>query len=272
MVLALLDTRGTRTYGRWWYRPAQRALRVGTVTPAELVRHTAPAHRTLLLPTVEVGKGFRWNVAERAAVRSEIRRLLHPVLRDPTEDLAALARRAHDFDGTLPELVAGAPATARGGCVAGLEAAILAAVPARPDAQPEFRPAPDRRARAAALKMLSVLHAHRNRYWQQIRWLGDSLASGLITGEDLVLHGAPARHALDPTYLFDHLDRFELPAAEAVAAAHARATALTRAALGDDPDAWWAVARTLPHFPGTLPDLLAAPSHRRTEGGALSTP
>ncbi|CAM5461201.1 hypothetical protein [Streptomyces avidinii] len=62
----------------------------------------------------------------------------------------------------------------------------------------------------------------------------------------------------------DHPDRHDRP--DAVLTARAEADRLFTAALGEDPEAWWRAARTLPEFAGTLPHLLL----RVTEGGSVS--
>ncbi|WP_274562521.1 hypothetical protein [Streptomyces spiramyceticus] len=255
-VLALLDTRGTRTYGRWWYRPAVRAVRTGAITPAELVRHMAPAHRTLLLPTVRVRGGLRLNDAEAAAVREETGRVLHPVLSDRIEDWTDFGRRAHTFDGTLPELAAATGHISTGGPeIEGLSSALLDALPVRRE------PCWDPLARADALKALARLDTDSR---PQYHLRKQALADGLLTGDDIVLHGAPARAAIDEKSWLGHLEHFDRP--QAVVAARTRTTELARAALGEDPEAWWAVARRLPKFEGTFPELLG----RGFRGDSLS--
>ncbi|MFF1839749.1 hypothetical protein ACFVXE_37135 [Streptomyces sp. NPDC058231] len=204
VVLALLDTGGARSYGRWWYRPAVRAVRTGAVTPAELVRHHAPRERTLLLPSIEVRTGLRWNDAERTAVQREIERLLSPADRGSAPGSGSWRTEDSAPSGT-------------GG-------------------------------RAAVLAELAHIES-----WPQIARRKRALAAGLITGDDVILHGAPALRALDERYWLGHLECFDLPGA--VTAAHACVRAFTRAALGEDPGAWWSAAQRLPDFAGTLPEL-----------------
>ncbi|MFG2981041.1 hypothetical protein ACGFYQ_07240 [Streptomyces sp. NPDC048258] len=258
---ALLDTDRWYTSGRQWYRPAVRAVRMGLLTCDELVAHVAPAHRTLLLADLPGTSGLRWTLPERAGMRTAVARTLRP-LRDDPRLWAELLRHAHTFRGTLPVLVArtvrGTLAEPAGGPpVAGLVAAVgrLAPKAAEPVGGVD---------RELALASLAVPV---DSVEEDIRWVRDCLARGLLTGEDVIRHKAPACWALDEDHWLgdvDHPDRHDRP--EAVLAARAEADRLFALALGADPDAWWRVAVTLPDFAGTLPHLLL----RVTEGGSVS--
>ncbi|MGW2997915.1 hypothetical protein ACWDA9_41915, partial [Streptomyces sp. NPDC001193] len=103
---------------------------------------------------------------------------------------------------------------------------------------------------------------------EDVRWVRDCLDRGLLTGADVVRHKLPACWALDEDHWLgdvDHPDRHDRPGA--VLGARAEADRLFALALGEDPDAWWRVARTLPDFAGTLPHLLL----RVTDGDSVST-
>ncbi|MCY0934407.1 hypothetical protein, partial [Streptomyces sp. H34-S4] len=102
--LALLDTRAETSYGRHWSRPAVRSVRTGLATMDELVAHTAPAHRTLLLTGPQAPGGLRWSLPERAEFRSAVGRVLRPLLGHDPRLWAELLRHAPGFPGTLPEL------------------------------------------------------------------------------------------------------------------------------------------------------------------------
>jgi hypothetical protein len=105
---------------------------MGRVTPDELARHVAPAHRALLLartvaPALSdsyagkrfagriepaVRTGLRWNDAEKAVVRSAVRRLLRDTLGVRPETWLAAALLVPGFGDTLPDLTARAAAGA----------------------------------------------------------------------------------------------------------------------------------------------------------------
>ncbi|MFD5143385.1 hypothetical protein [Streptomyces sp. NPDC058401] len=247
--------------GLRWYRPAVRAVRMGRVTHEELVAHVAPAHRTLLLADLTRNSGLRWTLPERTGMRTAVARALRP-LRDDPRLWAELLRHAPAFPGTLPVLVArivrGTLAEpAEGPPVPGLAEAVRSVAPggAEPVAGVD---------RELALASLAVPMESGQ---EDIRWVRDCLARGLLTGEDVIRHKAPACWALDEDHWLgevDHPDRHE-PAAPVIAA-RSEADRLFALALGSDPDAWWAVARTLPDFAGTLPHLLL----RVTDGGSVS--
>ncbi|KJY33779.1 hypothetical protein [Streptomyces katrae] len=92
--LALLDARAGGTYGRHWYRPAVRAVRMGLLTCDELVAHVAPAARTLLLGHLPVTRGLRWTLPEQAEMQSAVHRALRPPLGEDPRLWAALGRAA----------------------------------------------------------------------------------------------------------------------------------------------------------------------------------
>ncbi|MDD9379229.1 hypothetical protein M8Z33_21730 [Streptomyces sp. ZAF1911] len=244
-----------------WHRPAVRAVRMGRVTHEELVAHVAPAHRTLLLTDLTGARGLRWTLPERTGMRTAVARALRP-LRDDPRLWAELLRHAPAFSGTLPVLVARIvrgtlPEPAEGAPVPGLAEAVRSMAPgtAGPVAGVD---------RELALASLAV---PMECVQEDIRWVRDCLARGLLTGEDVIRHKAPACWALDEDHWLgevDHPDRHEPPAP--VLAARSEADRLFALALGSDPDAWWRVASTLPDFAGTLPHLLL----RVTEGGSVS--
>ncbi|MEU9145084.1 hypothetical protein [Streptomyces sp. NPDC048349] len=258
---ALLDTRTQDTRGRSWHRPAVRAVRMGLLTFQELVTHVAPAHRTLLLASLHETSGLRWTLPERAGMQTAVIRALRPLGDDPRL-WAELLRHAHAFRGALPELVTGVVCDtlaepAAGPPVPGLAAAVgrLAPKAAEPFGGVE---------RELALASLGV---PMESVQEDVRWVRDCLARGLLTGEDVIRHKLPACWALDEDHWLgevDHPDRHDRP--EPVLAARAEADRLFAVALGEDPEAWWRVARTLPDFGGTLPHLLL----RVTEGGSVS--
>ena len=207
--LELLDTRGVEQLNRWWYRPAVRVVRIGALSPADVVGRIAPKHRRRLLEYgshPRVRGGLRWNAAELAAVRREVERL--------------------EGRATPPD-----------------PAAVAGWSPADPAAR-------DRALQGVA--RLDCRHAGWSQYLHQVK---DDVRAGVLSGEDVVLHGAPARLSLNENAWLGHLDRFDLP--DAVASAHACVASRTRAALADDPDRWWRACSELPAFTGTLPDLLA---------------
>ncbi|MEU8435435.1 hypothetical protein AB0F18_21465 [Streptomyces sp. NPDC029216] len=262
--LALLDARAGGTYGRHWYRPAVRAVRMGLLTCDELVTHVAPAARTLLLGHLPVTRGLRWSLPEQAEMQSAVHRALRPRLGEDPRLWAELPRRAAGFPGTLPELAA----------------ALAAGTPAVPGAV-RHDPALARAVRHLAPE---TAHAEPAGAWERelalvslavpmdtaaedIRWVRDCLDRGLLTGADVIRHKVPACWALDEDQWLGeigHPDRHDRPAA--VLAARAEADRLFDAALGDDVEAWWRAARALPDFAGTLPELLA----RVTDGDSVS--
>lgn len=208
VLLELLDTRGVERLNRWWYRPAVRAVRIGALSPADVVGRIAPDHRRSLLEHgshPQVRGGLRWNAVELAAVRREIERL--------------------EGRATPPD-------------------------PALTDRQ-----AVDPGARERALQSVACLDRRCAGWSQHLHQVRDDLRAGVLSGEDVVLRGAPARLALNENAWLGHLDRFDLP--EAVAAAHACAGARARAALADDPDRWWRACSELPVFTDSFPALLA---------------
>lgn len=258
---ALLDTGAQPATGHRWYRPAVRSVRMGLLTCEELVAHVAPAHRTLLLALLPETRGLRWSLPERAGMRTAVARALRP-LRDDPRLWAELLRHAPAFPGPLPVLVArivrGTLAGADAGPdVPGLAAAVASLAPGA--TEPVGGVDRELALASLAVPMESVE--------EDIRWVRDCLARGLLTGEDVIRHKAPACWALDEDHWLgavDHPDRHDRP--EPVLAARAEADRLLAMTLGTDPDAWWRVAVTLPDFAGTLPHLLL----RVTEGGSVS--
>ncbi|MFZ3473284.1 hypothetical protein ACODT3_09850 [Streptomyces sp. 4.24] len=257
----LLDLRTARSYGRSWYRPAVRAVRMGLVTQAELVDDVRPAGLALLLAYLPATRGLRWNLTELAGMHTALRRALAPLGDDPRL-WAELLRHAHTFPGPLTELAsrtaAGTlPAPPDGPPLPGLDRAVARLAPASP------RPAGGVE-RELALASLAV---PMETVEEDVRWVRDCLDRRLLTGVDVIRHKLPAVWALDEDHwlgVVDHPDRYDRP--EAVLAARAEADRLFAVALGEDPDAWWRAARTLPDFAGTLPHLLL----RITEGGSVS--
>ncbi|MEU9232755.1 hypothetical protein [Streptomyces subrutilus] len=259
---ALLDAGPQDTRAHRWYRPAVRAVRMGLLTCDELVAHVAPAHRTLLLTDLPATRGLRWSLPERTGMRTAVARALRP-LRDDPRLWSELLRGAPGFRGTLPVLVARIvrgtlPEPAGGGPeIPGLSEAVRSLAPRA--AEPAGGVDRELALASLAVPMPSVE--------EDIRWVRDCLARGLLTGEDVIRHKAPACWALDEGHWLgevDHPDRHDR--AEPVLAARAEADRLFALALGADPDAWWRVAVTLPDFAGTLPHLLL----RVTEGGSVS--
>lgn len=257
----LLDAGTQDTKGYRWYRPAVRAVRMGLLTCDELVAHVAPAHRTLLLADLPEARGLRWSLPERTGMRTAVARALRP-LRDDPRLWAELLRHAPAFRGTLPVLVARIvrgtlPEPAEGLSVPGLAETVRSLAP---KAAPPVGGVDRELALASlAVPMQSVQ--------EDIRWVRDCLARGLLTGQDVIRHKAPACWALDEDHWLgdvNHPDRHDWIAP--VLAARAEADRLFALALGADPDAWWRVAVTLPDFAGTLPHLLL----RVTEGGSVS--
>ncbi|MGW4686931.1 hypothetical protein ACWEPM_18815 [Streptomyces sp. NPDC004244] len=254
--LALLDTRAQEAHGPGWHRPAVRAVRAGTLTFDELAAAVAPAHRTLLLGQQHAAGSLGWNLAERAGMRSALTRVLRPALGDDPRLWAELRRHAPGFRGTLPELAAAvtagaAPRPYPGGGIPGLAQAVDALAPG------SARPAADGVDRELALASLGVPNAMGD-LREDVRWVRACLDRGVLTGTDVVRHKAPAAWALDEDHWLgdtDLPDRHDRPGA--VLAARAEADRLCDAALGTDPDAWWAAARALPDCVGTLPELLA---------------
>ncbi|MFD6967231.1 hypothetical protein [Streptomyces sp. NPDC059949] len=260
-VRAFLAT-GAAQDGRSWYRPAVRAVRMGRVTHEELVAHVAPAHRTLLLARLPGADGLRWTLPEQAGMQTAVQRALRPLGDDPRL-WAELLRHAPGYPGPLPALVAAvadgtAPEPADEGAPGPeLVRAVRRLAPAAPEPFGGVE-------RELALASLAV---PMESVEEDIRWVRDCLDRGLLTGIDVIRHKLPACWALDEDHWLgdvDHPDRHDRP--EAVLAAHAEADRLLALALGDDPEAWWRVARTLPDFAGTLPHLLL----RVTEGGSVS--
>ncbi|MCY0946471.1 hypothetical protein [Streptomyces antarcticus] len=252
-------------YGPSWHRPAVRAVRMGLLTFEELVAHVAPAHRTLLLaePAGPPPRGLRWNLSERTGMRTAVARALRPLGDDPRL-WAELLRHARTAPLPLPELVAGLaggslPGPADGPGPAGLEAAVRSLAPR---AEPGPRGGVERELALASLAVPMETVA------EDIRWVRDCLARGLIDGADVVRHKLPACWALDEDHWLGETytpDRHDRPGP--VLTARAEADRLFALALGEDPDAWWSVARALPEFAGTLPHLLL----RVTDGGSVST-
>lgn len=258
---ALLDAGAQDTDGYRWYRPAVRAVRMGLLTFDELVAHVAPAHRTLLLAHLPETRGLRWSLPEWTGMRTAVARALRP-LRDDPRLWAELLRHAHAFRGTLPVLVARTvrgtlTGPADGPPVPGLATAVGSLAPKA--AEPAGGVERELALASLAVPMESVE--------EDIRWVRNCLERGLLTGEDVIRHKAPACWALDEDHWLGdvfHPDRHDWAAP--VLAARAEADRLFALALGADPDAWWQVARTLPDFAGTLPHLLL----RVTEGGSVS--
>ncbi|MET9465895.1 hypothetical protein ABZY44_14020 [Streptomyces sp. NPDC006544] len=256
----LLDVHTARTHGRSWYRPAVRAVRMGLVTPSELVDDVRPAGLALLLAALPVTRGLRWTLSELAGMHTALRRALAPLGDDPRL-WAELLRHAHSFPGPLTDLVARTAAGTLseppdGPALPGLDRAVARLAPkaARPSGGVE---------RELALASLAV---PMETVEEDIRWVRDCLDRGLLTGVDVIRHKLPAVWALDEEHwlgAIDHPDRYDRP--EAVLAARAEADRLFTVALGEDPDAWWRAASTLPDFAGTLPHLLL----RVTEGGSV---
>ncbi|MFD9335709.1 hypothetical protein ACFWBF_15060 [Streptomyces sp. NPDC060028] len=257
----LLDLSTARSYGPSWYRPAVRAVRMGLLTQAELVTDVRPAHLALLLADLPAADGLRWTLPELAGMRTALRRALAPLGQDPRV-WAELLRHAHTFRGGLTELVArvgyaSLPEPPDGPPVPGLERAVARLAPTAEEPSGDVE-------RELALASLAV---PMETVQEDVRWVRDCLDRGLLTGADVVRHKLPACWALDEDHWLgdiDHPDRHDRPAA--VLSARAEADRLFAVALGDDPDAWWRVARTLPDFAGTLPHLLL----RVTDGGSVS--
>ncbi|WP_329378683.1 hypothetical protein OG625_10650 [Streptomyces sp. NBC_01351] len=266
---ALLDAGTQPTDGHLWYRPAVRAVRMGLLTCDELVAHVAPARRTLLLTHLPESRGLRWALPERTGMRTAVSRALRP-LRDDPRLWAELLRHAPAFPGTLPVLVARIvrgtlPEPADGPADGPADAPpVPALVTAVRSLAPKAAEPVGGVERELALASLAV---PMESVEEDIRWVRDCLARGLLTGEDIVRHKAPACWALDEDHWLgdvNHPDRHDWAAP--VLAARAEADRLFALALGADPDAWWRVAVTLPDFAGTLPHLLL----RVTEGGSVS--
>ncbi|MEV0991576.1 hypothetical protein [Streptomyces sp. NPDC049949] len=272
-VGALLATPAAERDGRSWHRPAVRAVRMGRLTHEELVARVAPARHTLLLGHLPPGPGLRWTLPEQAGMRTAVTRALTPLGDDPRL-WSELLRHAPGFAGPLPELVAAvvagsppgppspaAPAAAASGT--GPDGALARAV--RHLAPTAAEPVAGGVERELALASLAV---PMETVQEDIRWVRDCLDRGLLTGADVVRHKLPACWALDEDHWLgevDHPDRHDRPGA--VLAARAEADRLFALALGEDPQAWWRVARTLPDFAGTLPHLLL----RVTDGDSVST-
>ncbi|MEU6311615.1 hypothetical protein [Streptomyces sp. NPDC047014] len=267
--LALLDTRACPAYEARgaWHRPPVRAVRMGLATFEELVSHLAPAHLALRLADHPATTGLRWSLPEQAGMRTALTRALAPLGGSPRH-WEALEHHAPGFRGPLPELVAaiaaGDPALAAGpaagepvrsplGPVLRLLGPRAAQDP--PEPRGEWEPGQFTAERALALVSLAV---PMDSVREDIRWIRDCLARGLLTGEDVIRHKVPACWALDEDHWLgdaDGPDRHDWPAP--VLAAHAETARLT-AALGDDPGAWWRAARALPDFTGTVPELCEA--------------
>ncbi|MFD7626844.1 hypothetical protein ACFV7Q_12575 [Streptomyces sp. NPDC059851] len=254
--LALLDTRAQEAYGPDWHRPAVRAVRTGILTFDELAAAVAPAPRTLLLGQLHATANLGWNLDERAGMRAALTRVLRPVLGDDPRLWAELVRHAPGFRGTLPELAAAvaagaAPRPSPEGARDTLGQAVKDL--GRRSPQPVVAGV-DRELALASLRVPNAMGDVR----EDIRWVRGCLDRGLLTGTDVIRHKAPAAWALDEDHWLgdtDHPDRYDRPGA--VLAARAEADRLCDAALGTDPDAWWAAARALPDHVGTLPELLA---------------
>lgn len=258
---ALLDAGTQDTAGHRWYRPAVRAVRMGLLTCDELVAHVAPAHRTLLLTDLPEARGLRWSLPEATGMRTAVARSLRP-LRDDPRLWAELLRHAPAFRGTLPVLVARIvrgtlPEPADGPQLPALAAVVRSLAPK--SVEPVGGVDRELALASLAVPMESVQ--------EDIRWVRDCLARGLLTGQDVIRHKAPACWALDEDHWLgdvNHPERHDWPAP--VLDARAEADRLFALALGADPDAWWRVAVNLPDFAGTLPHLLL----RVTEGGSVS--
>ncbi|MFD5879549.1 hypothetical protein [Streptomyces yangpuensis] len=261
-VRGLLATAAAPADGRTWHRPAVRAVRMGRLTHEELVAHVAPARHTLLLGHLPERRSLRWTLPEQAGMQTAVMRALRPLGDDPRL-WAELLRHAPGHPGPLPALVAG----------------VVEGTLPRPDGtaepDPELARAVRRLAPTAAEPSgdverelaLASLAVPMESVEEDIRWVRDCLDRGLITGVDVIRHKLPACWALDEDQWLgdvDHPDRHDHP--DAVLAAHAEAYRLLTVALGEDPEAWWRTARTLPDFAGTLPHLLL----RVTEGGSVS--
>ncbi|MFG2416109.1 serine/threonine-protein kinase [Streptomyces goshikiensis] len=266
-VRALLTAPAAVADGPSWHRPAVRAVRMGRLTHEELVACVAPARRTLLLGHLPAYPGLRWTLPEQAGMRAAVTRALAPLADDPRL-WSELLRHAPGFPGPLPELVAAVTAGAAGtaGSPAGSDAPhddLVRAV--RRLAPTAAEPATGGVERELALASLAV---PMETVEEDVRWVRDCLDRGLLTGADVIRHKLPACWALDEEHWLgavDHPDRHDRPGA--VLAARAEADRLFALALGEDPDAWWRVARTLPDFAGTLPHLLL----RVTDGDSVST-
>ncbi|MCC0095607.1 hypothetical protein K7B10_12625 [Streptomyces flavotricini] len=272
-VGALLATPAAERDGRSWHRPAVRAVRMGRLTHEELVARVAPARHTLLLGHLPPGPGLRWTLPEQAGMRTAVTRALTPLGDDPRL-WSELLRHAPGFAGPLPELVAAVvagsppgPRSPAAGSAAtsgtGPDGALARAV--RHLAPTAAEPVAGGVERELALASLAV---PMETVQEDIRWVRDCLDRGLLTGADVVRHKLPACWALDEDHWLgdvDHPDRHDRPGA--VLAARAEADRLFALALGEDPQAWWRVARTLPDFAGTLPHLLL----RVTDGDSVST-
>ncbi|MCX4528426.1 MULTISPECIES: hypothetical protein [unclassified Streptomyces] len=255
---------GTAPDGRSWHRPAVRAVRMGRLTHEELVGCVAPARRTLLLGHLPAYPGLRWTLPEQAGMRTAVTRALAPLGDDPRL-WSELLRHAPGFPGPLPELVAAVLAGGPSGPAgpAAPDEALVRAV--RQLAPTAAEPATGGVERELALASLAV---PMETVEEDIRWVRDCLDRGLLTGADVVRHKLPACWALDEDHWLgdvDHPDHHDRP--QAVLAARAEADRLFALALGEDPEAWWRVARTLPDFAGTLPHLLL----RVTDGDSVST-
>ncbi|MGW1936916.1 hypothetical protein [Streptomyces goshikiensis] len=270
-VRALLTAPAADADGPSWHRPAVRAVRMGRLTHEELVACVAPARRTLLLGHLPACPGLRWTLPEQAGMRAAVTRALAPLADDPRL-WSELLRHAPGFPGPLPELVAAVTAGTAGspdGSPAGPDGSdaphddLARAV--RRLAPTAAEPATGGVERELALASLAV---PMETVEEDVRWVRDCLDRGLLTGADVIRHKLPACWALDEVHWLgavDHPDRYDRPGA--VLAARAEADRLFALALGEDPDAWWRVARTLPDFAGTLPHLLL----RVTDGDSVST-
>ncbi|WP_030844412.1 hypothetical protein [Streptomyces sp. NRRL F-4474] len=248
--------------GRSWHRPAVRAVRMGRLTHEELVAHVAPARRTLLLGHLPARRSLRWTLPEQAGMQTAVMRALRPLGDDPRL-WAELLRHAPAHPGPLPALVAGIADGTLPGPDGAREPDPELARAVRHLAPTAAEPSGDVE-RELALASLAV---PMESVEEDIRWVRDCLDRGLLTGVDVIRHKLPACWALDEDHWLgevDHPDRHDHPGA--VLAAHAEAYRLLTLALGEDPDAWWRTARTLPDFAGTLPHLLL----RVTEGGSVS--
>lgn len=237
-------------------------MRIGRVTHEELVTHVAPARHTLLLGHLPVRESLRWTLPEQAGMQTAVQRALRPLGNDPRL-WAELLRHAPGHAGPLPALVAAVADDAlpepAGAGEPGPELVRAVRHLAPTAAEPTGEVERELALASLAVPMDSAL--------EDIRWVRDCLDRGLLTGIDVVRHKLPACWALDEDHWLgdvDHPDRHDRP--EAVLTARAEADRLFTAALGEDPQAWWRAARTLPEFAGTLPHLLL----RVTEGGSVS--